>query len=387
MISQAVLEKNRGSSMIRQMFEQGQVLRNKYGADNVYDFSLGNPDLPVSAQLTAALIASAQEGRHGYMNNAGYPELRAMIAGREQQRSGRPVTEQGVVMTVGAAGALNIILKSLCNPGDEVMILKPYFSEYLRYCENCAATAVPVDCDPDNFLPLTSAMEQALSPKTKAIIINNPNNPAGVVYDAAFYEQLAALLSRLKQPVYVISDEPYAQIVYDRTTVPSLLRYFPNGIVAYSWSKSLSIPGERIGYVAVSEDCADYEDLCQALVFCNRSLGFVNAPAIWQQTLLKLGDYQPDLTIYQQRRDLLYSLLTGLGWDCYKPEGAFYLFPRSLEADDQAFAQAAAEEHILLVPGRGFGMPGYVRLAYCVDEAVIHRAEKAFHRLTERYRS
>ncbi|MDD2214916.1 MAG: aminotransferase class I/II-fold pyridoxal phosphate-dependent enzyme, partial [Oscillospiraceae bacterium] len=288
MISQAVLEKNRGSSMIRQMFEQGQVLRQQYGADNVYDFSLGNPDLPVSARLTDALIASAREARHGYMNNAGYPELRALIAGREQRRSGRPVTSQGVVMTVGAAGALNIILKSICNPGDEIIILKPYFSEYLRYCENSGAQAVPVDCDPASFLPLTSALEQALSPQTKAIIINNPNNPAGVVYSAAFYEQTAALLEQLQQPVYVISDEPYAQIVYDGTTVPSLLRYFSNGIVAYSWSKSLSIPGERIGYVAVSEDCADYEDLCQALVFCNRSLGFVNAPAIWQQTLLKL---------------------------------------------------------------------------------------------------
>ncbi len=386
MIAKAAKERLAQGSQIRKMFEEGKRLASLYGAENVYDFSLGNPDQEPPAEILAKLrqtAAGTAKGTHGYMQNAGYPEARAKVAAYESSRSGVELKAENVIMTVGAAGALNVLLKSLCDPEDEVIIIAPYFTEYTQYIHNAGAKVVVADSDAD-FLPNFKSLEAAITPNTKAIIVNSPNNPSGTVYPARVYQDLQTLLSRQAQTIYVISDEPYREIVYDDVEVPAIMQYIEEAIVVYSWSKSYSLAGERIGYVYVNPLSSDAEALCQALTFYNRTLGFVNAPAIWQRVVTELLDIPIDVTPYKRRRDRLWQILQENGFECLQPAGAFYLFmpvpPGISEAD---FVAKAAEQRILLVGATGFGKPGYVRLSYAVPDQMIERSAAAFKKLSE----
>lgn len=381
MISTEAKKQIAGGSQIRKMFEEGKRLAGIYGAENVYDFSLGNPDQEPPREIIENLredAASDAKGLHSYMANAGYPEAREAVARYESQRSGQAIEASGVVMTVGAAGALAIILRSLCDQGDEVIIIAPYFTEYTHYIRLAGAVPVRVDCRA-NFQPDLAAIEAAITPRTKAIIVNSPNNPSGVVYSATTYEALHVLLSKQAQTIYVISDEPYREIAYDGVEVPAVMRYIPNAIVAYSWSKSYALPGERIGYACVAKQTEDYQDLCQALVLYNRTLGFVNAPALWQRVVTRSLDLPISVENYQRRRDMMLEIFADCGLACQKPDGAFYLFPKVPNGlSEEAFVAKCAEHRILLVGASGFGKPGYVRLSYAVPEDMIKRSADAF---------
>ncbi|NCC82514.1 MAG: pyridoxal phosphate-dependent aminotransferase [Clostridia bacterium] len=386
MIAREAKDQVAKGSQIRKMFEEGKRLAAIYGAENVYDFSLGNPDQEPPAAVLEALkteASSSVKGLHAYMANAGYAEARESVARYESTRSSAPVEARGVVMTVGAAGSLSIILRSLLNPGEEVILIKPFFTEYTQYVRLAGGVSVQVDCLED-FQPDFDALAAAITAQTKAIIINSPNNPSGAIYSADTLIRLQELLAAQDHTIYVISDEPYREIVYGDAVVPPVLRYLPNAIVAYSWSKSYALPGERIGYACCQSACADYEDLIQALVFYNRTLGFVNAPAIWQRVVTQNLDLPVDVSVYKRRRDRLLGILRDCGIECQTPAGAFYLFPKvpaGLSAAE--FAARCAEQHILLVPATGFGMPDHVRLSYAVADSVIEGSEKAFHAVME----
>ena len=357
-----------GASEIRAMFEEGARLKSRFGAENVFDFSIGNPDPPppeTVRQTLRQLLEAETSGVHGYTSNAGLLAAREKIAGNLKCDG---LTADHIVLTCGASGALNVILKALLNPGDEVIVLSPYFVEYLYYIDNHGGKAVIVPTDQNTFQPDLAALAAALTPRTKAVLLNSPHNPTGVVYGEDVLRQMAALLG---ETIYLISDEPYREIVYDGVTVPSVLRLFGNAIVAYSYSKSLSLPGERIGYIAVSPNCTDLDLLLPALIFANRTLGFVNAPALFQRMIAEAPDVAVDARLYQERRDLLWGHLTSLGFACQKPQGAFYLFPKCPMEDGQAFKQLALKYRILLVPGSGFGCPTHFRLAYCVSADTI----------------
>lgn len=391
MLNQQVVNAMRGGSAIRRMFEEGARLSALHGAENVYDFSLGNPDLePPQAVQEAFARYIAQPGIHKYMPNAGYVDVRERIAAHESARAGNArLTANHVVMTVGAAGGLNIALKSLLNPGDEVIILAPYFVEYIHYIGNYGGVPVTAATRADDFQLDIPAIESALSPRTRAIILNTPHNPTGVIYSAQGLSELAALLqahqSAGNEPVYVISDEPYARLCYG-APVPSLFDYFENAIIGNSFSKSLCLPGERIGYVAVNPACDRCDDLCAALAFTNRTLGYVNAPSLLQKVVADNLDTAVDVDVYRHRRDLLHGHITSLGMECVLPQGAFYLFPKAPGGDSAAFVQAALQENILIVDGSGFGAPGYVRIAYCCDTAMIQRSLPAWERLLTQFK-
>lgn len=394
MLSQNIQNKISKSSWIRAMFEQGEKLRKLYGPEKVYDFSLGNPDYEPPQEVQDALIkyvTGETAGLHKYMNNAGYPEIREKIAKRTGEESGLPLTSNHIIMTCGAAGGLNVVLKSILNPGDEVIALAPYFVEYGFYAENHGGKLVVVPTDPATFQPSIAALEQAITPKTKALIINSPNNPTGVIYSEAVLTQVAGLLARKEQEfgsqILVISDEPYSKIVYDNAKVPNILSIFPNSAVVNSYSKSLALPGERIGYIAVNPQIKDVELLISGLIFANRTLGFVNAPSLFQKVIGDSLDVAVNTDEYKRRRDYLYSHLTELGFTCVKPEGAFYLFPKALIPDDVEFAQRALKYNLLIVPGSGFGCPGYFRLAYCVSMETIKNSISAFKALAEEFRA
>lgn len=394
MLSQNIQNKISKSSWIRAMFEQGEKLRKLHGPEKVYDFSLGNPDYEPPQEVQDALIkyvTGETAGLHKYMNNAGYPEIREKIAKRTGEEAGLPLTSNHIIMTCGAAGGLNVVLKSILNPGDEVIALAPYFVEYGFYVENHGGRLVVVPTDPATFQPSIAALEQAITPKTKALIINSPNNPTGVIYSEAVLTQVAGLLARMEQEfgsqILVISDEPYSKIVYDNAKVPNILSIFPNSAVVNSYSKSLALPGERIGYIAVNPQIKDVELLISGLIFANRTLGFVNAPSLFQKVIGDSLDVAVNTDEYKRRRDYLYSRLTELGFTCVKPEGAFYLFPKALIPDDVEFAQRALKYNLLIVPGSGFGCPGYFRLAYCVSMETIKNSISAFKALAEEFRA
>ncbi len=390
MISREAKKQLGGSSQIRKMFEEGKRLAAIYGAENVYDFSLGNPDQEPPQEIIENLVQDAKsekKGLHAYMANAGYPEAREAVANYESKRSGQAIEAAGVIMTVGAAGALAIILRSLVDPGDEVIIISPFFTEYTQYIRLAGAVAVQVDCL-DNFQPDIAAIERAITERSKAIIVNSPNNPSGVVYSAETYQQLQAVLAKQESTIYVISDEPYRDITYDHVEVPAVMRYIPNAIVAFSWSKSYALPGERIGYACVAKQTADYDDLCQALTFYNRTLGFVNAPALWQRVVTRSLELPISVENYQKRRDKILAIFAKAGISCQKPDGAFYLFPQVPEGiSEQDFVARCAEHRILLVGATGFGKPGYVRLSYAVPDAMIDRSEEAFVAVMESIRN
>ena len=391
----AVAEKIKGfmekSSWIRKMFEQGTLLKAQHGPDRVYDFSLGNPNVEPPEAVHQALEKCLREKKaalHAYMPNAGYPATRKAIAGFLTREHGLAFSEKEVVMTCGAAGALNVVLKALLNPGDELIVLSPYFVEYLFYIDNFQGVPKVVATGPD-FQPDLSAIEQVLSPKTKAILINSPNNPTGKVYGASAISGLAELLTQYSrkfgQAIYLISDEPYRKIVYDQVEVPSIFQAYSESILVTSYSKDLSLPGERIGYLAVHPQAPDKGDLIEAMTFTNRILGFVNAPALMQWILPELQGLTVEVALYQKKRDLFYQALTRMGYELIKPEGAFYLFPKSPLPDDVAFVQALQEELILTVPGTGFGSPGYFRIAYCVPDATIENSLPGFEKVIKKF--
>lgn len=390
MISQTAKEQIGKGSLIRKMFEEGKRLQGLYGAENVYDFSLGNPDLEPPAAVLEALredAASALPGLHGYMANSGYEEARQKVADFEGKRAGLKLESKACVMTVGAAGALSVILQSLCDKDDEVMVIRPYFTEYTQYTRLAGARLVEVSCGED-FEPDLSDLASKITARTKAVILNSPNNPSGAVYSAEVLKKLASLLEGQDHTIYVISDEPYREIVYGETEVPSVLAIFRNAIVAYSWSKSYALPGERIGYLCFSPRLDDYEDLCQAVVLYNRILGFVNAPAIWQRVVTKCIGLKTDVSIYQRRRDMLLDIFKESGISCRKPEGAFYLFPAVPEGiSEKDFTDLLARHHILVVPGSAFGMPGHVRISYAVKDSVIARSRAAFREAMKELRN
>ncbi len=374
------------ASWIRKMFEQGAALKAKHGADKVCDFSLGNPDLvpPEAFQDALEKIASDRSpGAHAYMPNAGYPKVREEVARHvERDHCVTPLTD-GIIMTVGAAGGLNIIFKALLNPGDEVIVPKPYFVEYGFYVDNHGGRLVPVDSNPDFSLNLDN-IQAAITPATKAVLLNSPNNPSGAVYTEQELNALSKLLSdtesRVGHPIFLVSDEPYRRLVFDNIVVPPILKIFRNGIVTTSFSKDLSIPGERIGYVAVHPEADGGPALLGALTLANRILGFVNAPALMQKVVAESIDSVVDVNTYQRRRDRLAEILRAAGLEFEMPKGAFYFFPRTPIEDDAKFAAILQEQLILTVPGRGFGCPGHIRIAFCVQDEVIERSSEGFRK-------
>ncbi len=372
------------SSMIRKMFEAGIALKKTHGADKVYDFSLGNPNVDHPREFKRELIRVADQEialKHGYTPNAGYLETRQAVAEKISKTTGVKINADHVVMSCGAGGALNVILKSLLDPGDEVIILKPFFVEYPFYIENYNGVVKYVSTKPDFSLD-PDAISKVITRKTKAIIINSPNNPTGKVYSKKNIEDLARLLREksrvLNKPVYLIADEPYTEIVFDGVTVPSILKAYQNSIIAYSYSKTLSLPGERIGYIAVHPKIHDADDLVNALILCTRIMGFVNAPALMQRIVANLQHITVDVNIYQKKRDLLCNGLAKAGYKFPKPQGAFYLFVKSPIPDDVEFVKMLLKHNILVVPGSGFGCPGYFRIAFCVDDPTILNSMDGF---------
>ena len=394
MFSEKIIGNLQRSSWIRAMFEEGARLAAIHGADKVYDFSLGNPFDEPPREVMAAMqkyVSGEIKGVHRYMSNAGFPEVRAKIAQALQQESGVELTAEHVVMTVGAAGGLNVVLKSLLNPGEEVLIFAPYFMEYNFYVDNHGGKGVIVPPDTSTFEPDLQALEKLITPKTKALIINTPNNPTGVVYSEDTLKKIAQILTakeeELGTTIYVLSDQPYAEIIFDNLKMPNLLAIFKNGIIVNSFSKSLGLAGERIGYIAVSSKIKDVEVLINALSFCNRTLGFVNAPALFQKVVGDALEAKVNIEDYQRKRDYLYENLTKLGFSVVKPQGAFYFFPKALIPDDIEFVRRAVKYNILLVPGSGFSCPGYFRLSYCVSMDTIVNSIPAFEQLVKEFKA
>lgn len=390
-ISKKIEENLKHVSWIRAMFEEGEKLRKKYGSENVFDFTLGNPNVEPPQKFKDELKKLALNpihGMHRYMSNAGYPETRRAIAQVLSEDSGLSFNENNIVMTVGAGGGLNVALKTLLNPGEEVIVLAPYFVEYGFYIDNHGGVIKIVETL-ENFQIDLNSIKNAITEKTKAIIINSPNNPTGVVYSEDSLKSLGELLKRkedeLGTKIYIISDEPYAKIVYDDAAVPSVFKYINNCIVVTSHSKDLALPGERIGYLAVSPKAKNLELIIEGATFANRTLGFVNAPAMMQRLVANLQREKVNIDEYKEKRDILYENLTEMGFEMIKPQGAFYLFPKSPITDDVEFIKAAQKYNILLVPGRGFGKPGYFRISYCIDKQIIMNSLPSFRKLTEEF--
>ncbi|WP_298270151.1 pyridoxal phosphate-dependent aminotransferase [Geobacter sp.] len=376
------------SSWIRKMFEEGERLRRIHGAENVFDFTIGNPDVeppPEFQEEFRRLAAHPVPGMHRYMSNAGYQETRAAVAEVLTEAAGFGVGAEHVVMTCGAGGALNVVLKTILNPGEEVIILTPYFVEYKFYIDNHGGVPVEVWTDRTTFQLDLDAIGAAITRKTRAIIICSPNNPTGVIYPAESLEALGRLVAakerEFDRQIYVISDEPYARIAYDGKHVPNIFRYVKSSVIVTSHSKDLALPGERIGYLAANPRSRNVEQFMEGAIFSNRVLGFVNAPALMQRLVTKLQRASVDIGEYQAKRDLFCDNLTAMGFELVKPDGAFYLFPKSPMADDVEFVKLAQKHLILLVPGAGFGAPGFFRIAYCVDRGMIERSLPAWRAL------
>ncbi len=378
------------SSMVRKMFEEGDKRKKQYGEDKVFDFSIGNPIFEPPLEVGKAFIQilqSDEKGTHRYMPNSGYPHVRDFIAKNLQAETDLPFNMDDIVMTVGAGGALNVIMRTLLNPGEEVVVFKPYFMEYDAYTGNHGGKTRAVSTKEDFNLDFT-ALEKALNPQVKMVLINSPNNPTGVVYAAADLEKLGTLLRNKSQEyghsIILVSDEPYKNIFYEEA-VPSIFSHYDDAIVATSYSKDLAIPGERIGYLAISPKNQDRKLIQEGAVIALRILGFVNAPALMQRILPLVGKAHVDLAPYRKNRDLLHQHLTKIGFSCVKPAGAFYLFPKSPIEDDLEFVASARKLNLLLVPGAGFGKPGHFRIAYCFDTEMIQRSLPVFTEIAKQY--
>ena len=382
------------SSAIRAMFEEGNRMAEIYGRENVYDFSLGNPNVAAPKEVKQAILALLEEEDpvvlHGYTNsNAGYADVREAVAQSINGRFDTHFEGKNIIMTVGAAGGLNVALKILLNPGDEVITFAPYFGEYRSYTANYDGVLVEISPDTETFQPKLPEFEGKITEKTKAVIVNTPNNPTGVVYSEETIQKMAAILKKKQKEfgtdIYLISDEPYRELAYDGVEVPYLTKYYANTIVGYSFSKSLSLPGERIGYLVIPDEAADSRDLQAAAGVATRILGFVNAPTLQQKMVAKCLDAKTDISYYDRNRETLYQGLLECGFSCIKPEGAFYLFVKSPVPDEKEFCAAAKKYHILIVPGSSFGCPGYVRMAYCVSYETIVNALPKFKELAKEY--
>ena len=380
------------SSLVRKMFEEGNARRARYGAENVFDFSLGNPRIEPPAKFKEVLMelaADTSPGLHMYMSNAGLPETRKAVADYIGGQNGMPFGPDDIIMTVGASGALNVVLKTILDPGDEVIIPSPYFMEYNFYVDNFSGLPRVVATNKDFSLDL-SAIENAMNSNTKAVLINNPNNPSGAVYPEQDLIDLGKLLIQHRQrqgkSVYLISDEPYNKIVYDGIKTPSIFKVYHESMLVTSFSKDLSLPGERIGYIAVNPTIEDKKKMIDGLILCNRILGFVNAPALMQRLIPSLLHISVDIGIYQRKRDTLSKALKDAGYNFTPPAGTFYLFPETPIPDDVAFVKDLQEENILAVPGSGFGAPGYFRIAYCVGDDTIERSLPGFARVMKKYK-
>jgi aspartate aminotransferase len=393
MISKKMTALVQNSSVIRAMFEEGKRLAAIHGAENVFDFSLGNPSVEPPKEVKDAIVDVIMNENtnlvHGYMSNSGYEDVRTAVANSINHKFGTHFNENNIIMTVGAAGGLNVIFKTLLNPGDEVIVFAPFFGEYRNYVNNFDGELVIVSPNTVDFQPDLDEFETKITPKTKAVIVNTPNNPTGVVYSEETIMKLSNILDKKQKEygnsIYLISDEPYRELVYDGVSVPYLTKYYKNTLVGYSFSKSLSLPGERIGYLVIPTEVDDAEDIIAAANVANRILGFVNAPSLIQRVVAKCLDSEVDVSIYNRNRELLYNSLTEYGFTLVKPEGAFYLFVKALEDDDKAFVNAAKKHNILIVPGSSFGCPGYCRIAYCVEYDKIERALPGFKKLAEEY--
>ncbi|RGY01934.1 pyridoxal phosphate-dependent aminotransferase [Blautia sp. OF03-15BH] len=394
MISEKMQGYVNNSSAIRAMFEEGKKLASVYGAENVYDFSLGNPNVPAPAAVKEAALQVLNEEDplmvHGYMSNSGYEDVREAIAASLNRRFGTGYDAGNLVMTVGAAGGMNVIFKTLLNPGDEVIAFAPYFGEYRAYVSNYDGVLKVVPPDAETFQPNLAAFEKLITEKTKAVIVNTPNNPTGVVYSAETLKRLADILEEKqkewKTSIYLISDEPYRELVYGGVEVPWIPDFYRNTIVGYSFSKSLSLPGERIGYLVLPSEMDDSEAVKNAANVATRILGYVNAPSFFQRVVARCLEEKADIAYYDRNRETLYEGLKKAGLSCIKPEGAFYLFVKSPVEDEKAFCEKAKKQNLLLVPGSSFACPGYVRLAYCVSYEMIVRSLPHFEELMKEYR-
>ena len=389
-----IAEKMKGfvnnNSAIRAMFEEGNRLASIYGRDKVFDFSLGNPNVAAPEKLNESikevLDNESSTFVHGYMSNAGYEDVREKIAQSLNKRFATNFSNKNIIMTVGAAGGLNVALKTLLNPEDEVIVFAPYFLEYRAYISNYDGKIVEISPNTENFMPNIEELASKVTPKTKAVIINNPNNPTGVVYSEKVIKEIVAVLEEKQQElnteIYLISDEPYRELAYDGVDVPYLTKYYKNTIVGYSYSKSLSLPGERIGYLVIPSEMPDYENVFQAASIANRILGFVNAPSLMQRAVAKVLDEKTDIDYYDRNRQTLYEALKKLGFECIKPEGAFYLFMKT-PVEEKDFCDMAKKYNLLLVPGSSFACKGYVRIAYCVSYETIVNSIPAFEKLAK----
>jgi aspartate aminotransferase len=385
-VSQKIKTAMERGSWIRKMFEEGGELKARLGVDKVFDFTLGNPDLEPPLRFKEALLEAVRDpspGLHGYMTNAGLLSTRQALARHLHTMYHQNFGPGDLVLTCGAAGALNVIFKAILDPGDEVIVLSPYFPEYLFYADNHGGVALVVETDPSFQLDL-KAIERVLSPRMKAIIVNSPNNPTGQIYPAPALTALGQLLKKHSEEngrvVYLVADEPYSRILYDGIELPNIFGFYPHTILATSFSKDLSIPGERLGLVAVSPQATNREELLAGFILANRILGFINAPALMQRAVARVPGLCVDTTPYARRRELLGQILSEGGYRFLKPQGAFYFFPEAPGGDDLAFVSRLKQENILAVPGRGFGRAGYFRLAFCVPEDVIERAAAGFIR-------
>lgn len=392
MISEKMKKLAQNNSAIRAMFEEGKKMAEKFGAENVFDFSLGNPNFPSPPALKSALIdiLNSEDSVyvHGYMSNVGYDSVRSAVAESLNKKHGTSFTKGNIIMTVGAAGALNIVLKTLLSPGDEVIVLTPYFVDYGNYVGNYDGVLVPVPTNPETFQPDPEKIAAAITKKTKALIVNTPNNPTGVIYSEESIKKVAAVLEAKQKEygssIFIVSDEPYRELAYDGYDVPYLTKYYRNTIVCYSWSKSLSLPGERIGYVAIPSECDDFQLIYDAAGIATRICGFINAPSLMQLAVARCLDEKTDITPYDENRKLLYKGLTDCGFECVFPQGAFYMWMKT-PVDDKEFSNTAKKYNLLLVPGAAFGCSGYIRIAYCVAKSTIERSLPSFRKLAAEY--
>ena len=392
MISEKMIELTQKNSVIRAMFEEGNRLAKLHGRENVYDFSLGNPNIPSPAAVNNAIVDIVNNedsvAIHGYMSNAGYPAVREAIAKSLNTRFDTAFNENNIIMSVGAAGGLNVALKTLINPGDEVIVISPFFVEYGNYVSNYDGKLVIVPASRFDFQPDAATVHKAITPKTKAIILNSPNNPTGVIYTKDEIKQLADVLNdkahEYGAPIYIISDEPYRELAYDGVEVPFISNYYKNTIICYSWSKSLSLPGQRIGYIVIPREIDDYELIFDAACIATRILGYVNAPSLMQKVVAKCLFEQTSISAYDTNRKLLYNGLKDLGFEAIYPQGAFYLWIKT-PVDDKEFVEAAKKYNILIVPGSAFTCPGYARIAYCVTEETIGNSLPAFKKLAKEF--
>ncbi len=392
LLSDNVSKRMSEGSWIRKMFEQGALLKKRYGEENVFDLSLGNPIIeppPEFDKELKKLVKKPIPGMHRYMENAGYADTRAAVAAQLSHETGIKFTVNDIVMTCGAAGGLNVVLKTILNPGDEVIIFAPYFVEFGNYVDNHGGVIKVLPTD-DKFIPRLDALDAAVTTKTKAVIINSPNNPTGAVYNRNFMVQLGELLRRKEAQcdthIFLISDEAYRKIIYDGLPYPPVFHHYRHTISVTSHSKDLALPGERIGYIAIHPDSPQREELVNGFIFCNRILGFVNAPALMQHVVKNLQDVTVSVADYQKKRDFLYDRLVDLGYSAVKPQGAFYIFPKSPLEDDVAFVNELLQWKVLAVPGRGFGVAGYFRISYCVDDKTLEGSLEGFKKAADKFK-